>query len=512
VTRTVTGLTRTSLSVAEKSQLAASAFALQGEHGVISALARDYGVSRESVYNAVSTADAVLAGYFGRAALGSQLDVTVDAAQVVRAVIAMRVVGANSIRAIETLIPIVYPGVRLSYGSIQAILKESEQRAAALNRKDELSVVKAGALDEMFSQGKPVLAGVDLDTGLLFALKLCEHRGGEDWATVLRDGQTQGLDLKVVVKDAGSGIAAGVSAVFPGAEQRDDCFHALYEVGKVRQRLERRAYALVGVEYDAAAACEREKNKLHSSRSNRAKKAQELRHARDRAAKAVQAADHFEMAARAAQEALEFADARTGEIRTPQQMKAQLEAAGQRMKAMDQKHCRRVGKYLINRAPGLALHMEQVGRQFRQINSIFGEQAVREATRAYRNACDVRDNKSPWAKTEQKVQLRSAIWKLESITPEAELVFASVDRIIQNRHRASSAIEGFNSALRPQLYVHKGVTQGFLELFRFYYNRRRRRWGRHKGTSPHSLANVSANAEDDWLTELGYAPGATALQ
>ena len=28
----------------------------------------------------------------------------------------------------------------------------------------------------------------------------------------------------------------------------------------------------------------------------------------------------------------------------------------------------------------------------------------------------------------------------------------------------------------------------------------------------HSLANVSANAEDDWLTELGYPPGAIALQ
>ena len=61
-----------------------------------------------------------------------------------------------------------------------------------------------------------------------------------------------------------------------------------------------------------------------------------------------------------------------------------------------------------------------------------------------------------------------------------------------------------NAALRPFLYVHKGVTQGFLELFRAYYNLRTRRWGRHKGTS--ALASLSDTPFDDWLSELGFAP------
>ena len=51
------------------------------------------------------------------------------------------------------------------------------------------------------------------------------------------EGQCQGLELSVVVKDAAKGIAAGVSEVFPRAEQRDDCFHVLYEMNKVRRRL-----------------------------------------------------------------------------------------------------------------------------------------------------------------------------------------------------------------------------------------------------------------------------------
>ena len=94
-----------------------------------------------------------------------------------------------------------------------------------------------------------MLAGVDLDSGYLFGLSLSATRDGEAWAGLLREGQGQGLS--VVVKDAARGIAAGVSEVFPRAEQRDDCFHVLYEMNKVRRRLERRAYAAIEREGEA---------------------------------------------------------------------------------------------------------------------------------------------------------------------------------------------------------------------------------------------------------------------
>ena len=109
-----------------------------------------------------------------------------------------------------------------------------------------MSEIESAALDEMFSQGEAVLAGVDLDSGALFALEVCEHRDAQSWGDVLEQGRSQGLNLSVVVKDAAAGIAAGVREVFPEAEQRDDCFHALYEMNKVRRCLERRAYGAIG--------------------------------------------------------------------------------------------------------------------------------------------------------------------------------------------------------------------------------------------------------------------------
>lgn len=62
---------------------------------------------------------------------------------------------------------------------------------------------------------------------------------------MLRDAEKQGLSLEIVVKDAAQGIAKGVREVFPEAEQRDDCFHAIYKMGQLRSHLERRAYGKI---------------------------------------------------------------------------------------------------------------------------------------------------------------------------------------------------------------------------------------------------------------------------
>ena len=126
------------------------------------------------------------------------MDVRVDDAQLRRAVVALRVLAPNAIRPIEDLVPLLYPGVKVSYGTIQQMLAEAEGRAARFNVQVSLGGVEAGALDEMFSQGEPVLAGVDLDSGYLLGLSLSATRDGEAWAELLREGQAQGLELSVV--------------------------------------------------------------------------------------------------------------------------------------------------------------------------------------------------------------------------------------------------------------------------------------------------------------------------
>jgi len=74
--------------------------------------------------------------------------------------------------------------------------------------------------------------------------------------------------------------------------------------------------------------------------------------------------------------------------------------------------------------------------------------------------------------------LLGAFSLLEDLLGEkTDALLEAIEALLEKHHRASSAIEGFNAALRPHLYVHKGVTQNFLELFRAYYNLRTRRSG-----------------------------------
>jgi len=497
----MTGLNRTDLPTSHRVQLAASALAGQGIYGAVTDLAQTFEVSRPTVYSAAQTAEDVLTQHFAECATGER-SVVVDERQLERTIVGLRIVAPNSIRAIEDLIPVVYPGMRVSYGKIQGILSAAEQRAAELNARCALTGIEAGALDEMFSQGDPVLAGVDLDSGYLFSLALRESRSGDDWAEVLETAKAQGLDLSKVVKDAAQGIAAGVSSVFPDVEQRDDCFHAFYRMAKLKQYLERRGYGAISREQEAEEKVEKIRK---TGKGNLAQAQEKLNTARQKCAETLSLHDGFESAMREAMEAMEFIDLSSGRIRTADEMEAAIKAAADKMISLNHKHCVKEGKYIGNRAAGLALYMSEMKVELDTLAERYGETAISLAGLAFRLAHDLEIQVRPWDRRRDEQYLLGAFAMLRDNagekTPE---VLGSVKAVIRRRHRASSAIEGFNAALRPFLYVHKGVTQGFLDLFRAYHNLKTRRWGRHKGTSAHEC--LMGERVEDWLTMLGYPP------
>jgi len=493
-------LNRTPLVVPHKAELAACAFASQG-YGTMTRLARQFDVSRPTVYAARQTAQAVLDEHFRQAEL-PECTLDIDERHLERVVIALRVDGTNSIRAIETLIPTLLPGTHLSYGKIQEILVKAERRAATYNAQVDLSKIHAGALDEMFSQGDPVLAGVDLDSGCLFLLQRRDGRSGEDWAYVLKEAKAQGLDLKIVVKDAALGIAAGVSEVFPAAQQRDDCFHALYEMGQLRHTLEQRAYGAIAREHEAQ---ERLEGVRRTGRGDRAYCVAMLVNARKACSRAIELHDTFESTVRDATEALQFVDLATATVRSAAQMESCLRAAATRMMTIDDEHCRKVGKYILNRAPGLALYMNDLNDALTQLAAQYGDTRTRLACVFARLRHDLCQRLRPWTRTRDEQHMLGSLAILRDIAPDTwEPLLGAVDQILIKRHRASSAIEGFNAALRPFLYVHKCVTDGFLQLFRAHYNLRTRRWGKHQGTS--AIECLTGQKVGDWLSALGYPP------
>ena len=502
----MTVLQRTALTTSQKIQCAVAALAGQHEHGSKTALSQTYEISRPTVYAAGATAESVLRTHFeSPLSEGPGVWVRVDDAQFRRAVVALRVLAPNAIRPIEELMPLLYPGVKGSYGTIQQILVEAEDRARQFNASVSLDAVQAGALDEMFSQGKPVLAGVDLDTGYLFGLSLSATRDGKAWAEWLRAGQAQGLGLSVVVKDAARGIAAGVREVFPKAEQRDDCFHVLCTMNKVRRKLERCAYASIDREEQAL-------KRLGKVRAHDKVRRRKARHALSRAQRdcvdAIDRFDAFEAAQNRLCEALECVDLATGELHRPEQVEALIAQVARRLESLGVGECAKLAKYLRHRAPGLVLAQKSVLPRLEALAAQWSMSAVGLGCIFWRLVSALRKHPAHAQCDAWFDHLLVTCKALEDqLGTENVSLLEAVETVLHQRHRASSAIEGFNAALRPYLYVHKGATQGFLNLFRAWFNLRTRRWGRHKGTSAHEC--LSGQRVHDWLTLLGYPPSPT---
>ena len=350
-----------------------------------------------------------------------------------------------------------------------------------------------------------MLAGVDLDSGYLFGLSLSATRDGEAWAELLREGQAQGLGLSVVVKDAAKGIAAGVSEVFPRAEQRDDCFHVLYEMNKVRRRMERRAYAAIDREGEALGRLG--KIRAHD-KARRCKAKHALRRARRECAEAIERFDEFEAAMDTLRGALECVDIATGELHRPEHVQALIEGVALRIESLGVGECAKLAKYLRNRAPGLALAQKSVLPRLEALAERWSVQAVSLGCICWYLVRELHKRPAHARRRALSRHLLGAYGALQDrLGPESASLLDAIEEVLHQRHRASSAIEGFNASLRPYLYVHKGATQGFLDLFRAWFNLRTRRWGRHKGTSAHEC--LTGQRVHDWLTLLGCPPSPT---
>ena len=203
--------------------------------------------------------------------------------------------------------------------------------------------------------------------------------------------------------------------------------------------------------------------------------------------------------------ALECIDLDTGELHRPEQVEAQIAQAAGRIDLLGTGECTKLAKYLRNRAPGLGLAQKSVLPRLEALGERWCEPAVSLGCLCWYLVGALKSHPPHARRQALSRHLLGAYAALQQrLGPESAALLDAVEAVLHQRHRASSAIEGFNAALRPFLYVHKGATQGFLELFRAYFNLRTRRWGRHKGTSAHEA--LTGQRVHDWLTWLGYPP------
>lgn len=503
----------TDLTLARNAEIAVTLLAAQGRHGAVSEVARRYEVSRGRVYRATATATEALHAAFERTSGSGDewvVPAGVDRARLERFVVAARVEGVNSIRAIMRLTEHAL-SVEPSYRYVRETLEEAYVRAAQFNASVPLEGIKAAATDEMFSQGAPVLGGIDLRSQFVFGLEVSERRDEQAWSGFIEKAKSRGFDPQVIVKDAGTGMAAGISAALPRCEQRDDSFHAMQRMTKQLRRLEQRAYGAIAKLYEAREAYRSGRYRCSSERQYAL-----LCDAQVRCEEEVTCYDHYAAACERGREAMEFFDLRTGHLRSGEDVASGVCAAAAAMRALESaKIDKDVAGYLEGRAAGLGLYADELGARLREAAPrVGGIEVVELGCMLWRHLTLYRQERRSWKQRERVNTLMVVMHSLRERlgVQDADVAIDAIFAIIDERFRASSLIESLNSLLRPYLFVHKSVSQGFLELFVAWRNLRSTTWwGKHKGQSAYEVLTGEKVKDDDWLRKLGYAPS-PALQ
>ncbi len=147
-------------------------------------------------------------------------------------VLALILICHSSFRGVIEIFDSLFDYRKISLGTIHNIVMEAAQKAALINKSEDLSNIRHGAPDEIFQKSKPVLVGVDVESTYCYLLSAEEHRDETTWGVHLLELKDRGLCPIYTIADGGTGLRAGQKAAWPDIPCHGDVFHAERELGK----------------------------------------------------------------------------------------------------------------------------------------------------------------------------------------------------------------------------------------------------------------------------------------
>jgi hypothetical protein len=483
------------ISVEERVGLGCACVLYAGRYGLVTDLARAYGVSRQFLYELRQRARAALArelgpGRPGRPAVDRRL--VIDRRAVERATLVLHQAAHASVRGICACLAEIL-GVRRSVGWVQGVLTAAAERAQAV-RPAPAGPLRALA-DEVFAGRRPVLAVVDHPSALVAVLEPTAAADETAWGCAWLDLVGRGVTVPGVAGDAAHGLAAGARAAGLG-EVRLDHWHTLRDLGRVAKRLEGEAYRrLQAAERAVRAAAEARHLARHGRRPRLGRP---LKAPADPASVAAAAAAADEAIARAdgaatvlgwVREALRPVEAVSGRVRRAAEVVADVRAAAALLRELGGRAVD-AATLLDERAAGLAGYLEDLARALAGPRAALGDEGLTVLAWAWchRRALGLRDAAEAWP-----ADPAAARW-----------VWAALDGIV----RGTGMVENLNSVLAFQRATRRGLPPTTLALFAVYRNHHVFERGKRAGRSPLELAGLPS---PHWLDALGYGP-APALE
>lgn len=456
----------------------------------ITELSQAEGVSRKFIYEQKARAEVALRDAFEPQ---SEPDgclgwIPITPSWIRRVILSAAMDGHASIRGICALVENI-SSRSISEGTVHNVLEEAVAKADVQNQAQDLSLIRKGAHDEIFSQKVPVLAGVEPQSTFTYLLEASSSRDAASWWVALTDKkERQGLNLATSISDAALGLLAGVKETFPNIELRGDVFHAQMELSELETYLENRAYGRLTYQEQQERKMERAKN-----RNEGQSRSKPLALARAEAQKAVTLYDDMALLIGWLVETLGLVGP-DFEIRRElydwilKEMEARSSASHRIVPIV---------RYFKNQRDALLAFVPHITQGLQRIAQTFHvPQALVEAV-YQQYALDPDDPRFEDIQRQLYDQAPS----------QAEAIDQAVLEMLEDVLRASSAVENINSILRTYFFLRRSVGTNFLKLLQFYLNHRRFRRSEHPervGKSPREL--LTGQPHSHWLEMLGYPP------
>ena len=473
----------------------------QGVYGKMTQIAQYYQISRTFLYQLLLMVNLQLETLFSDEKLLFQK----DHRHLEQLLLLLRLEGKCSLLSIASILKALeyYPN---SVGYLSQFFQSAAQRLPSTLLMPSKTLVFYLS-DEIFALRVPILVTIDARSTTILNLELASDRSAETWRAHFEALEEHHFFSLGMASDRGLGLVAGYQAACDMALWVADYFHEFRALFELLHQLERKAYATIGHEDDAAHKFARAK-----SEANLQKRLQQYDTAHDACEQAMALYDQLAMLLHLLREALHFCSPH-GRLRTVENVRSELSLLFDMIAALD---CAAITHTL----KPIHTHIDDIVVPFKQVEAIAAElRAV-----VPHDACDFlvlawhHDHLvyQSGAKHKSAHHRERDLWLAcadgllgDEFDTLKALVFDKLDSIV----RASSLVEMVNALLRPYLNSCQGqITQEALNLIMFYHNHRRYKSGKRQGRAPIELLTGQPLEAPWWELlrhQLNTEPGVT---
>jgi len=489
---------RKDLSEIIRMDIAVTAYLAQqrSQWGVITGIARKYGVSRPFVYQTLFKMQKSLLVTFGN---NSYENNAIDLEEALKHILSLRLEGGCSIEGISTCMKR-FGLKNSSVGFISQYLTKvgSKLPSTFFNQEDTVKLA-VFASDEIFSKHTPILVTVDPVSSVILRIELSDTRKAKDWVNHWQCIEDNGYIAIYLVSDEGTGLTSGHSKGLSDRPFQPDTYHVIaHRLGIWLERFEKNAYKAIDKEYECLSV-------LDSAKSDKVilQRIEAYETAVQKTVQSIKMYEDFSYLYSCLVKELCLFDS-NGNFRNRKLAEENMVIILDLFDTLSIDKISETVAKIRKTLPNLLNYFDQASRTIQDLEqSGFDKDALKALCLAWQwHKNLMKSKKAPrrhYCRENEQFCIDIATGYLqEKCEPAKDQVYHELNCVVQS----SAMVECINSIIRPYLNTSRNqITQESLNLIMFYHNHRRYKSGERGGKTPYEIL-TGKKQEKDWMELL----------